>query len=44
MQLALVRPDRYLFGGGTLSQLPALMQQLLAMLPVDSLPSLSDHR
>lgn len=44
MQVALVRPDRYLFGGGTLAQLPALMQQLLAMLPVDSLPSLSDHR
>lgn len=44
MQVALVRPDRYLFGGGTLAQVPALMQQLLAMLPVDSLPSLSDHR
>ena len=32
MQVALVRPDRYLFGGGTLAQVPALMQQLLAAL------------
>jgi 3-(3-hydroxy-phenyl)propionate hydroxylase len=36
MQVALVRPDRYLFGGGTAAQMPALMQQLLAMLLVDS--------
>ena len=36
MQVALVRPDRYLFGGGTAAQVPALMQQLLAMLLVDS--------
>ena len=34
--MALVRPDRYLFGGGTAAQVPALMQQLLAMLLVDS--------
>lgn len=32
LQVALVRPDRYLFGGGTLAQLPTLMQQLLAAL------------
>jgi hypothetical protein len=36
MHVALVRPDRYLFGGGTAAQVPALMQQLLAMLLVDS--------
>ena len=36
MQVALVRPDRYLFGGGTAAQMPALMQQLLAMLLVPS--------
>lgn len=32
MQVALVRPDRYLFGGGALAVLPALMLQLLTML------------
>ncbi len=35
MQVALVRPDRYLFGGGTLAQLPDLNRQLLALLLVD---------
>ncbi len=34
MQVALVRPDRYLFGGGTLAQSPALTQQLLDRLLV----------
>jgi hypothetical protein len=32
MQVTLVRPDRYVFGGGTLAGLPALMQQLLIRL------------
>jgi hypothetical protein len=31
MQAALVRPDRHLFGGGTLAGLPALLQQVLTM-------------
>jgi 3-(3-hydroxy-phenyl)propionate hydroxylase len=30
MQVALVRPDRYVFGGAKLADAPALMQQLLA--------------
>lgn len=30
LQVALVRPDRYVFGGGTLAHVPALMQQLLS--------------
>jgi len=29
MQVALVRPDRYVFGGGPVTDSPALMQQLL---------------
>jgi 3-(3-hydroxy-phenyl)propionate hydroxylase len=32
MQVVLVRPDRYVFGGSPLTELPALMQQLLARL------------
>jgi 3-(3-hydroxy-phenyl)propionate hydroxylase len=36
MQVALVRPDRYLFGGGTLALLPDLLQQLFTLLPVPS--------
>jgi 3-(3-hydroxy-phenyl)propionate hydroxylase len=32
LQVALTRPDRYIFGGGTLAVLPTLMQQLLTML------------
>ncbi len=38
MQLALVRPDRYLFGGDRLAQLPALMQQFFALLLVPPHP------
>jgi hypothetical protein len=34
MQVALVRPERYVFGGGPVTEAPALMQQLLAMLLV----------
>jgi 3-(3-hydroxy-phenyl)propionate hydroxylase len=37
LQVALVRPDRYLFGSGTLAQVPALMQQLLASVLAHSL-------
>ena len=36
MQVALVRPDRYLFGGGTLADVPVLLQQLLAALHAPS--------
>jgi hypothetical protein len=36
MQVAMVRPGRYLFGGATVALLPSLMQQLLAMLLVPS--------
>jgi 3-(3-hydroxy-phenyl)propionate hydroxylase len=32
LQVALVRPDRYIFGTGAVADVPALMQQLLTML------------